>query len=154
MAEKTDRGNPVYYDSTRKTWRYIDDGLPVDQYWKMKSCGKCGEYRSILGHDPCIANLPGVRNACCGHGIESDAYVIFEDDRRLKGADAIAFFEKHSTKDTCPLTSIFKEELDALLKIAASATNLSIRVAEFAEVTRNMDERLNSGNGQWDSPLS
>jgi hypothetical protein len=21
------------------------------------------------GHDPCLANLPGVVNACCGHGV-------------------------------------------------------------------------------------
>lgn len=30
------------------------------------ACPHCGQAR--MGHDPCISNLPGVVNACCGHG--------------------------------------------------------------------------------------
>jgi hypothetical protein len=31
-------------------------------------CLHCGESRPKNGHDPCIADLPGVHFACCGHG--------------------------------------------------------------------------------------
>jgi len=50
--------------------------------WIKGRCAKCHERRTPDGHDPCIANLPGVQFACCGHGVE-DGYVMFEDGRRL-----------------------------------------------------------------------
>jgi hypothetical protein len=33
-----------------------------------EGCRICGKYPTRKGHDPCLANLPGVYNACCGHG--------------------------------------------------------------------------------------
>jgi hypothetical protein len=33
-------------------------------------------------HDGCIPNLPGVRWACCGHGVR-EGYLVFEDGRTL-----------------------------------------------------------------------
>ena len=38
--------------------------------WVDGRCRARGRGRTELGHDPCIANLPGVRFACCGHGCE------------------------------------------------------------------------------------
>ena len=35
------------------------------------------------GHDPCIRNLPGVKNACCGHG--GEGYAEFENGVVLRG---------------------------------------------------------------------
>lgn len=34
----------------------------------------------MSGHDPCIANLPGVAYACCGHGAEP-GYIHFYNGR-------------------------------------------------------------------------
>jgi hypothetical protein len=47
------------------------------------------------GHDPCIANLPGVVAACCGHaaltaGGFDGCYVEFENGTVLRGDDARA----------------------------------------------------------------
>lgn len=50
----------------------------------IRPCKKCGKQPTAEGHDSCIANLPGVKNACCGHGIH-DAYIQFEDDRIIRG---------------------------------------------------------------------
>lgn len=47
-------------------------------------CLKCGLERTKEGHDPCIANLPGVTNACCGHGTHQ-AYVLFENGLIIRG---------------------------------------------------------------------
>ena len=47
--------------------------------WWNGRCKACFRTRTPEGHDPCIANLPGVKNACCGHGGETTAYCEWED---------------------------------------------------------------------------
>lgn len=50
-----------------------------------KPCSICGATRrDENGHDPCIADLPGVLHACCGHG-HNPAYVMFENGLVLRG---------------------------------------------------------------------
>jgi len=65
-------------------------------------CGHCGKPNTSEGHDGCIGTLPGnVKNACCGHGVESSAYVQFghedyPDDpnrHRIKGKEAINYIK-------------------------------------------------------------
>lgn len=58
-------------------------------------CGYC-KRKYTNNHDPCIKNLPGVRNACCGHGDSKQAYVQFEDGRCIRGFDKI--FDKEDNK--------------------------------------------------------
>jgi hypothetical protein len=43
-----------------------------------KVCHACGLKATKDGHDPCIANLPGVKFACCGHGLR-EGYIWFID---------------------------------------------------------------------------
>jgi len=42
-----------------------------------KTCIYCGKQKTNDGHDPCIANLPGVIYACCGHNIR-EGYIAFK----------------------------------------------------------------------------
>lgn len=50
-----------------------------------RPCRKCGAtHRTETGQDPCIADLPGVLHACCGHG-EGQGYVMFENGMVLRG---------------------------------------------------------------------
>ena len=42
------------------------------------TCKDCARPPTSEGHDPCLANLPNVRAACCGHGI-SGAYCAYAD---------------------------------------------------------------------------
>lgn len=44
---------------------YLDNGKPYDQ---MRPCAFCGQPPTKDGHDACLGGLPGVKNACCGHG--------------------------------------------------------------------------------------
>lgn len=68
--------------------RYADDLSVMDEH-NMRPCIKCGLHpRDFGGHDPCIANLPGVRNACCGHG-KDRPYIEFEDGRVIIGEFSI-----------------------------------------------------------------
>ena len=50
---------------------------------RSRACTACGMTRPASGHDPCIENLPGVVNACCGHGL-SDRYIQFADGRTIR----------------------------------------------------------------------
>lgn len=47
-------------------------------------CTKCNKSATKDGHDPCIANLHGVINACCGHG-HDQGYVMFENGITIRG---------------------------------------------------------------------
>ena len=51
----------------------------VEIGWTNGKCNKCHLPRTDKGHDPCIANLPNVKYACCGHG-NSISYCVWDDD--------------------------------------------------------------------------
>ena len=82
------RGHAVEF--TGGLWLYRDTRQAVYSD-PERGCGHCGEPNSPEGHDACIARLPGVINACCGHGDTREAYVMFDADRRLSGAVAVAW---------------------------------------------------------------
>lgn len=49
-------------------------------------CRSCGRtYEPGEEPDPCLGTLPGVAEACCGHGNGSKAYVLFENGVLLRG---------------------------------------------------------------------
>lgn len=80
------RGHPMHYHDESGQWLYDDDHSPVaTNGTETRPCGKCGEYRTKEGHDPCLGTLPGVVNACCGHGDESVSYVAFASGIILRG---------------------------------------------------------------------
>ncbi len=57
------RGNPIEFVKGR--WKY-PDGSPADDSWP---CFRCGRKATPEGYDACLGKLPGVRSACCGHGV-------------------------------------------------------------------------------------
>jgi len=52
-------------------------------------CAKCKKEPTKEGHDGCLGTLPGVMNACCGHGQANQAYVQFWDRICIRGRSAI-----------------------------------------------------------------
>lgn len=71
--------------------RFDDTGEPVTTTYKSRPCGHCGLMATPEGHDGCLGALPGVMNACCGHGGKSTnkPYVQFRDGTDLTGDEAI-----------------------------------------------------------------
>lgn len=65
-----------------RCWRYADTGRQARAV--CHACPRCGLRQTKQGHDPCIANLPGVQNACCGHGKEM-GYVQFDNGKVIRG---------------------------------------------------------------------
>lgn len=81
-------GHDIITDKDGVT-RYCNDLTEVANA-TLRPCGKCGgDPNAFGGHDPCLANLPGVRNACCGHGVD-EPYIEFEDGRIVIGQFKIA----------------------------------------------------------------
>lgn len=74
-------------------WVFCDTGEPTVGAWQARPCGHCGQHNTAEGHDACLGTLPGVMNACCGHGDVGDAYVQFLNGDCLRGIESARFFE-------------------------------------------------------------
>lgn len=105
MKESFWRGHPIIwippikegpvYDENGKLdpdvegkWVFEDTKEPVPGYGgKLRPCVKCGKIfeGSNLGDaDPCLGELPGVDNACCGHGVKELSYIRFVNGTVIK----------------------------------------------------------------------
>lgn len=71
---------------------YYEDGVKV-KLDKSRKCGHCNKENTVEGHDGCLGTLIGVMNACCGHGVETEAYVQFLDRKLITGKDAVVVLE-------------------------------------------------------------
>ena len=69
------RGHPVKWNEDRNRFEY-EDGIAMDAH--ERPCTKCDMLAGDDGHDPCLGKLPGVKDACCGHGTGL-GYIIFEN---------------------------------------------------------------------------
>jgi len=88
------RGHPMHRRQDG-TWVYTDTSQLVSEN-PDRACGQCGRSNTAEGHDGCLGALPSVANACCGHGDERGAYVVFDGGERLGGAEAVAHFGRLS----------------------------------------------------------
>jgi hypothetical protein len=73
LYKETDEGGNI--KKYQSSWHY-DDGTPKEL---VKPCPKCGNMPDKEGHDFCLGKLPGVKNACCGHGRKGMGYIMFEN---------------------------------------------------------------------------
>jgi len=80
------RGHSIYKDANN-VWRFTDTDEPTETTWFNRPCGHCGlKDNSNDGlPDPCLGNLAGVVNACCGHGDPSQAYICFMGGLVIRG---------------------------------------------------------------------
>ncbi|WP_106494916.1 hypothetical protein [Lentibacillus sp. Marseille-P4043] len=74
-------------------WVFSDKKEPTVTTWENRLCGHCGLNNTPEGHDGCLGTLPGVMNACCGHGQTNEAYVQFLDRHCVRGNDALAIMD-------------------------------------------------------------
>jgi len=63
-----ERGHLVFWDRESQKWHYVDNGeIANDQ----RACIRCGELPTPEGDDACLGHRPGIKSACCGHGVET-----------------------------------------------------------------------------------
>lgn len=91
------RGHPIEPAGPDEPWRFVDTKEPIHP--SERPCGKCGEPRTPEGHDPCIANLPGVMNACCGHGHDRP-YVQLWGGEVLDTEASERFIREHRARES------------------------------------------------------
>jgi hypothetical protein len=80
------RGHPIIYKNGE--WIYEDSKELAGFDGIVRPCAKCGQLfdgSNIGKPDPCLGNLPGVDNACCGHGVREQAYIRFLSGVTVKG---------------------------------------------------------------------
>lgn len=68
-------------------WYYEENMQSVNSKPNIP-CSYCGQESTKEGHDACLGTLRGLMNACCGHGIDEEAYVQFLDGKSVSGKDA------------------------------------------------------------------
>lgn len=69
---------------TKNGWFYSDTKQRVRDNPDRK-CGYCQKENRPDDIDPCLGELPGVTNACCGHGVKAESYIQFNNGVRISG---------------------------------------------------------------------
>ena len=75
------KGHKLVWDSKTNTYSF-PGGIEVDV--RSVHCRSCGRQETDDGHDACLADLPGVVNACCGHGTKK-GYIMLEGGTTIRG---------------------------------------------------------------------
>ena len=91
MINSYDFGHEITYVDDE--WVYADNLKPTSEC--RRKCLKCGGVETEEGQDPCIVNLLCVTSACCGHGITSEAFAMFDDGGSIRGKEAEKYFNKN-----------------------------------------------------------
>ena len=63
------RGHLAVYDWEACKWLYADTLESTDV---ERPCVRCGKMPTEEGYDACLGYLPGVKSACCGHGVAGE----------------------------------------------------------------------------------
>lgn len=85
------KGHKIEYDNENNQWVFSDTKESTELTHQNRPCGYCNQHVIKDRHeeyDSCIGRLPGLMNACCGHGNASEAYVQFMDGFGVHGEDA------------------------------------------------------------------
>lgn len=85
MTKGNLRGHPIYWDGHQ--FLYLDDNTRT--VGNPRGCAACKLPDREDGHDACLGELPGVMNACCGHGDVGEAYIQYPNGHSLRGALAL-----------------------------------------------------------------
>lgn len=105
VAKSRIRGHEIYYDPKLEVWKYVEDDSLVNKVELNfnneysdeldKRCPRCKMINKFDAPDYCLGYLPGVSNACCGHG-ENEGYISFTNgitvrfkDLRIEGIEGL-----------------------------------------------------------------
>jgi hypothetical protein len=91
-AIDTYHGAFVFCEGRKKVWRYLETEEEMTWRDKHMPCSNCGRTPSEDRHDGCIANLPGVNYACCGHGIKGLGYLYMSNGTLIYERDTPELF--------------------------------------------------------------
>lgn len=81
------RGHEIEHNGSE--WVYSDTKESTVTTHGTRACGHCGEMNTPEGHDACLGTLPGIMNACCGHGDVRETYLQYWNGNLVRGSAAI-----------------------------------------------------------------
>jgi hypothetical protein len=90
------RGYATYFSDGELYFSDTDE--PTVTTWEQRPCGNCHKPNTPEGYDGCLGYIPGVMNACCGHGEPAEAYVQFYDRVIIRGHQADAWLKERIEK--------------------------------------------------------
>ena len=93
-VSSTLRGNAI--TEIDGIWYYLDTKKPTVGGLSERPCGRCGKLRTAEGHDACLGTLPGIINACCGHGDPDAAYLQLQDGSIVVGEKMVEVMNERS----------------------------------------------------------
>jgi hypothetical protein len=99
------RGVLVFYlgrHGAKNARKALADNQPVPY---PLTCPACQATMGVNGPDACLGYVPGVRNACCGHGRVCECYVQLDTGVTLRRAQAVDWFRAHGyplAETACP----------------------------------------------------
>ena len=70
------RGHPITFNELAGEWVFADTLTPIAGV--ERPCTLCGKTAEVDGPDPCWGMLPGVKEACCGHGVQPP-YIMWDN---------------------------------------------------------------------------
>ncbi len=90
------RGHVVVYDEELRQWRYKDTGeIATRRGCVERECLQCHKMPTAEGYDACLGYLPGVNDACCGHGVHL-GYIRWDGAKRMTCYFKDAWVGEHS----------------------------------------------------------
>ena len=95
MVKSKHRGHEI--QEKNGIWFYCNNNIPVESI-KNISCGYCNKPNTKEGHDACLGELPGLMNACCGHGNIDEMYIQFLNGICIRGKEAFLIIKKLKEK--------------------------------------------------------
>ena len=90
--EKTENMDTSYQIGNNSTDNLQTIENRLDSSDSRIPCAKCGKLPTKDDHDACLGTLPGVIDACCGHGV-TEAYINFENGVTIRGSLVIEFVQ-------------------------------------------------------------
>lgn len=76
-ARGYEHGHLIEYSESGQRWIYSNNKEPITN---KRPCKRCGKNPTPEGYDACLGRIEGVKAACCGHGIEGEAYIWYEGE--------------------------------------------------------------------------
>ncbi len=153
---------------------YRDDGSLVD-YANLRPCFGCKVKIEPFGHDPCIAQLPGTIQACCGHGLDKSprtgipaGYAALRDGRTIRFSGCEGGERVRQVVESClagePLPEGFNFDADRAWwdglsdsqcdYVRARIADALLRLVTAVRNGQPVSERYLSGEEMWWDGLS
>ena len=139
------RGHPIIF--INKKWLYSNTKKALPGYGGDKTprpCLHCGKIFDFHESDPCLGDLPGVDNACCGHGVREESYIRFTNGVVVRGftIEYTERWKKESTFDPIHNEQDIPPGVDPTKRMPNSQADKAICVASGEVLKYDINKEL------------